>query len=249
MTRLQAQLRRLYLHPDTADLLNAQGQVRAMMLELARPADWGAVSRLWQAAQQDLALPAPAIAVNGVDGLQLWFSLSQPTPAAEARTFLEALCQRHLPEAAPQRIRLLPPADTATSSPAALNGLLPTTQVQEDQWSAFVAPDLAPVFADTPWLDVQPNEDGQAELLARLGSIQPADWQAALARLAPAQPPTAAGQGTPPAGAAPAPQQVCTAARPQDPRHFLLSVMNDSTVALSLRIEAAKALLPHTGPP
>jgi len=29
-----------------------------------------------------------------------------------------------------------------------------------------------------------------------------------------------------------------------DPRRFLLSVMNDSTAELQLRIEAAKALLP-----
>ncbi|MDZ4295265.1 MAG: hypothetical protein U1C47_25500 [Hydrogenophaga sp.] len=30
----------------------------------------------------------------------------------------------------------------------------------------------------------------------------------------------------------------------QDPRRFLLDVMNDPTVALVLRIDAAKALLP-----
>ena len=34
-----------------------------------------------------------------------------------------------------------------------------------------------------------------------------------------------------------------------DPRQFLLRVMNDGTVALALRVEAAKALLQHSSDP
>ena len=37
------------------------------------------------AVQADLALPAPAIAVTGSDGVQLWFSLVQPVQPGQAQ--------------------------------------------------------------------------------------------------------------------------------------------------------------------
>ena len=37
-----------------------------------------------------------------------------------------------------------------------------------------------------------------------------------------------------------------TSAEGGDPKRFLLRIMNDDTVALALRIEAAKALLQHS---
>jgi hypothetical protein len=36
-----------------------------MVLELARPAEWPPLARVWQAVQAELGLPAPAIAVSG----------------------------------------------------------------------------------------------------------------------------------------------------------------------------------------
>jgi len=87
-----------------------------------------------------------------------------------------------------------------------------------------VAPDLAPVFAEEPWLDTPPGEEGQADLLARLQSIKSAALPGPAAAAA--------------AGATPAP------ATNSDPKRFLLEVMNDASVPLALRIEAAKALLP-----
>lgn len=65
--------------------MDAQGRVRALVLQLGRPADWRALSRLWQGVRLDLAWPAPAIAVSGKDGHRLWFSLAQPVPVAQAR--------------------------------------------------------------------------------------------------------------------------------------------------------------------
>lgn len=44
--------------------------------------------------QADLALPAPAIAVNGSDACQRWFSLVEPLPAPQAAAFLDALRRR-----------------------------------------------------------------------------------------------------------------------------------------------------------
>ncbi len=217
MNRLASELQRLYAPPPSAS-----GKARALLLELARPADWGALGAVWRGVQAELQLPAPGIAVSGTDGLQLWFSLQQPVPATRAADFLARLQARYLPGVAPARVRLLA---SATVPP------VPAQDAASGNWSAFVAPDLAPVFVDTPWLDIPPGTDGQADLLARLESIKPGAFDAALHALRP--------EG----GAAPV-----TAAGPDlDPRRFLQDVLNDETVALALRIEAAKALLPQRG--
>jgi len=234
MSKLQSEWRRLYLPKggeawaDTAELTDPQGRVRAMALSLAGPADWGELSRVWQAVQSELSLPAPAIAVSGVDAYQLWFSLEAAVPVAEARAFLESLRERYLSHLAPARIGLLPAASDAGAWQA---DVLPPQATRPGQWSAFVAPDLAPIFADTPWLDLSPSPEGQAELLSRLPSIKPAQWASAVAQCA------ASAAATPSQAAPPGPHPA--------PMRFLLGVMNDETVALALRIEAAKALLPY----
>jgi hypothetical protein len=261
MNRLQSQVHRLYLPqapgshgtgPDTgpSSLIDPAGHVRAMVLALARHADWAAVSAVWQGIQADLDLPAPAIAVNGKDAYQLWFSLSEPVPAAQAMAFLDALRLRYLGHIAPQRVGMLPTLDAASPRHAVHAALVPAAQEGGGRWSAFVAPDLAPMFADEPWLDIPPNPDGQASLLARLASIPMADFQRALDRLVPA---TAAAHPQPvpvPAaldgsGLAPTGAPVTLAGTWQDPTRFLLDVMNNDAVALGLRIDAAKALLPY----
>ena len=128
--------------------------------------------------------------------------------------------------------------------------LVPAPQANGGRWSAFVAPDLAPVFAEEPWLDLPPSLDGQSNLLSGLDSIELADFQRALERLTPtsipahprppAESPVTAVAGVDPVRTGSAP----TGAWP-DPQRFLLDVMNDDTVVLGLRIEAAKALLPY----
>lgn len=247
MSRLAAELQRLYFavppdptaaDPWPAQLVDAQGRVRAMVLEVARPAEWEPLARVWQAVQQALALPAPAIAVNGHDGCQLWFSLAEPRPAAQARVFLEALRARHLAELPSQRVGLWPKLDGEQVQHARP---VPARRDGDGPWSAFVAPDLAPMFSDEPWLDLPPSPEGQAQLLASLAPIAGADFDAALAALRPAA--TAAV----PADASPVAVTASTLAAPAggwtDPRRFLLDVVNDAGAPLALRIEAAKALL------
>lgn len=239
MNRLQAELHRLYAvdaldatGSGAAHLADAHGLVRTMVLELGKPADWGPLAKVWQGVQAEFNLPAPAIAINGADGYQLWFSLAQALPADQAADFVKALCAHYLRDVSPQRLGMLPAADR-------LAIVVPPQERSADQWSAFVAPDLAPVFSDTPWLDVPPSPDGQADLLSRLSSIQPADLQAAVAQLTPTT--TASDDSTMKSGSR-------AMGRDLGPKRFLLDVMNNETVALNLRIEAAKALLPYFDP-
>ena len=218
--RLQAERDRLYRPED-------DGRVRALVLSLARPADWAVLGRVWQGVQTDLGWPAPGIAVSGTDACQLWFSLADPVPAAEAHALLEYLRTRFLAEVPPHRVELLPSADGVQQAP--VMPALQTDSPEGEVWSAYIAPDLAPVFAETPWLDIRPGSEGQAELLSRLSSIRAAEYRAAL----------------PVAQAAITVATLTLGTAFTDPRQFLLSVMNDAQVEMALRIKAAKALLPR----
>lgn len=235
MSRLHTELQRLYLvsTPGAApspSLIGADGLVRALVLELARPASWEELSVLWEGVQRELELPAPAIAVSGTEALQLWFSLAEPVAVPQAQAFLSAVRARFLPEVAPKRVHLWPTLDEAAPHAPRHLPLVPAEQAEPGHWSAFVKPDLAPVFADTPWLDIPPSADGQADLLGRLASITPTAFAATLRRLT-----------SPVSEGGDQPAQVSL-----DPKRFLLQVMSDETVALALRVEAAKALLPYT---
>lgn len=258
MTRLQTEYLRLYLPPgagaDSAEapgLIGADGRVRALVLALSRPADWDALSPVWRGVQADLELPAPAIAVNGVDAYELWFSLAEPVAVAEAAAFLQGLRQRYLLDVKPARLRLWP--DTAVPSASPVPSQIPALQPATGRWSAFVAPDLPAVFGDDPSLDFQPVDDAQAEQLSRLKSIAPEAWQAAMAQLQPVAP--AASGAAPVPAALPVQPPVASPSHTalngpyQDPRRFLLDVMNDPSVALALRIDAARALLAPGGAP
>jgi len=230
MTRLQTEQQRLYGSPEAA----ATGRVRAVVLELVKPSGWSELARVWQAVQADLDLPAPAIAVNGRDGYQLWFSFAAPVDTLQAQAFLEALCRRYLAEVPPERVRSHLGGDGSGSIRPLPT--LPPVQVEPERWSAFVTPDLAPVFADDPWLDTPPGVDAQAEVLGRLQAAAPEAFARAIGQLQQEEEPR------PPA----LPEGVERSLDTRDPRSFLLSVMRDPGVDLRLRVEAAKALLPHT---
>ena len=251
MHRLHVEWQRLFaIAPAPTDsatppLIDGQSRTRTLVLGVRQPAGWDDLSPVWQAVQTGGGLPAPGIAVSGTDSHLLWFSLAEPVPLAEAHAFLVALCRRCLAHLPTTRLSLWPTPD-ATRWPDAI----PAQQGDAEQWSAFVAPDLAPMFADTPWLDLPPNPDGQAELLARLRSIAPAAWLDAQAWL---QAQNASDSAQPATTRPASPEAHRDEAQPSaqasgpalDPHTFLHQVMNDPTVPLALRIEAAKALLPH----
>jgi hypothetical protein len=244
MSRLQDQHHRLYGHPDGAE---GTGLARALVIGLSKPADWTALSAVWQGLQADLDLPAPGIVVNGVDGIELWLSLAEPQAREALAAFAEALVQRYLPGVKSVRLGLWPTSDATDVPPP-----LAPHQTGQERWAAFVAPDLAGVFADDPALDMPPGEDAQADLLSRLSSMQAAAFKAALAQLqAVASAPNngdAQQNAIPSAGRSSAlhPDQHAGLNGPfKDPRVFLLAVMNDITVPLAQRIEAARALLPQ----
>ena len=231
--RLLSELTRLYAAPDrplpTATAQGSAPGLRALALGLTRPADWAVLAPLWRGVQHEWNWPAPGIAVGGDGhGLQLWFSLAPSVSLTEAHALLDRLQRRWLPDVARERLWCWPSAD-GPATPG-LPPVLPPQRLGPEQWSAFVAPDLAAVFGDAPWLDLPPGEDAQADLLAKLGSVPAADLDRALR---PAESAHAAEPAAPPAGPAPHPTA----------RAFLTAVMNDPSVALALRIEAAKALL------
>lgn len=257
--KLRFELQRLFLLPSGPDasslVIDAEGQVRALVLELTRAPDWAVLGRVWQGVQAELELPAPGIAVSGVDALQLWFSLAAPVPVARARAFLDGLRQRFLAEVDVRRVRLWPATD-ATVQPSAQRhaALVPALQASGN-WSAFVAPDLAPVFGDTPWLDIPPSEEGQANLLRVLAPMPLNDFEAALATMGMAHPTQAdvgCARAEPPSPrvlpslATASVASMAPDSRSSDDaqaRRFLRQVMDDESAPLALRIEAAKALL------
>lgn len=239
MDRLHTQYHRLYLMPGTHDdeslMLEDGGHVRALVLALAGPADWPALVPLWRGVQADLEWPEPAIVVNGRGAFELWFSLAEPLPRGDAARLLAQLQHRYLGGVRADRVQAWPGADAAVEPPAC-----PPIATAPDRWAAFVTPDLPAVFGDDPALDFEPGADAQAELLARLRPVSAVALRTARAMLAqtavepPARKSPESGvQGTNPGGER----------NPQDPGAFLQSVMNDPTVPLALRIEAAKGLL------
>lgn len=229
MSRLATEFQRLYA-------AGPSGERRALVLDVGRPSDWELLGQVWREVQLALSLPAPAIAIAGANSYQLWFSVERGVTPAEGIAFLEALSRRYLTGIAPTRVRCLtePPAMPA--------------EVKEGQWSAFVAPDLAPVFVEATWLDIPPGAEGQADLLKPLKPITPQEWEAAGELLREkAEKPLLATAPSQPTLAGPSTEVMAPSTAFTDPRAFLLHVMNDATVPMALRIEAAKALIQESG--
>lgn len=254
---LTAQLQRLYLVVPSGDeargvepaLVDAAGQVRALVLGLTGVGGWSSLGAVWHGVQAELGLPAPAIAVAGDAGLQLWFSLANPEPMARIAHLADSLRRRWLSDLDAGRVIAWPPpapAGTANSIETLSTPHLPAGPlVAGTRWSAFVAPDLAPVFADEPWLDMPPSDAGQAQLLAGLGSISAADIERVLRVL----------DGTTDASPSAAPEESQPSDNPAlgcscaaEAGRFLQQVMRDPTTPLAVRVEAAKALLWGGGP-
>ena len=241
MNRLPLELNRLYglgasATDETAEGVGNAGLrrgIRGAVLELVLPAGWEHLSLVCKGVQSDLDLPAPAIAVSGDDALQLWFSFASPTSSSTRARFLQGLRERYLSSLAPTQVRLF--AETAE-----LPGM-PPVEISSQRWSAFVTSDLASVFAETPWLDIAPSDEGQATILRALEPIRQVAFEAALNKLGAAEDDTQ----REPIATNRAASGAAQSSKPgdTDPVRFLTSVMNDKTAPLALRIEAAKALL------
>ncbi len=256
MNRLNTQLHRLYASPSSAP--NGEmspEQVRGLVIELRRPADWDALRAVWQGVQTDFGWPEPAIAVDGNDAFQLWFSLAEPVGVRVATALLDLLVTRYgLPDT-PRRLALGWVGGPKRDGSGLWSLPTPIRHPVSGRWSAFVAPDLARIFSDEPGLDLPPREDAQAELLSGLISVSPDSVQACWPRvrhgqeisegLQPERPepelagnhPTNISSGVSVAGAELASETADVA------RRYLVRVVNDPQVDTAQRIEAAKALL------
>jgi len=98
--------------------------------------------------------------------------------------------------------------------------LVPALQGETGRWSAFVAPGLTSISPSELLRasdELRPHEKPMVHEINTVGAAQNACDS----------------------GAVPVPRSLET-----DPRRFLLSVMNDPSIEMALRIEAAKALLP-----
>lgn len=221
MTRIDQERQRLYP-------VCPEGQTRTLALHFARASDWPAVAALFQALQTELELPAPAVSVAGTHSFGVWLSLAEAVPTANAESFLLGLQQRYLSAVPARHLDL-----QACAAPPQIPALIE----ENGKWSAFIDPTLGDMFIDEPWLEIAPNPEKQADILAGLRSIKGEDLLRVLSSW---QAPVGSGEHA----ARHADTPVHASMQYSDPRRFLLAVMNDPSVSLALRIEAAKALLP-----
>jgi hypothetical protein len=233
------------------NLLGADGMVRALVVGFCRSGDWALAATLYQAVQNDLSLPAPAVAVSGSTGYWMIFSLAEPVPHAKALTFLDGLRRNYLFDLPEASLTLRPDSGAATLM------TLPPSQLASGKWSAFIDPAMGGLFFDEPWLEMAPNNDRQADILAGLESITGDDFATALSLLQAALDLSVAAAAT---RAVAADHSSAAVARParrrslqnvgsgySDPQSFLLAVMNDPSASARHRIAAARALLPVFG--
>lgn len=249
MSKLIEQLQRLYAptpgpleeDPDAPlALLGADGRVRTLVVGIARGSDWAAVAALYEGLQADLELPAPAVSVSPTAGFQVWLSLAEAVAAEDAAAFLEALRRRYLAELPAARLHLRPLAGEAAVA------RVPALDADTGKWSAFIDPSMGSMFVDGPGLEIAPNLDRQADMLAAVKSIAAKDFQRAFAALAGG---AATANDEAPDAAGSARSTLALGENFTDPKAFLLAVMNDPSASAKVRIRAAKALLPYCAAP
>lgn len=233
------------------ELIGPNGMVRAMAASFVKAGDWENVAKLYQAIQDDLELPAPAISISGHGGYTLWFSLTEATAAPLATAFLEALRRKYLAEMPLSSLTFHPEAKGPNLLP-----LAPALDETTGKWSAFIDPSMGSMFVDEPGLEMAPNMDRQADMLGRLKSIKPADLERAMELLQASDNADSSSPEERPASEGSDDDRQLTKLRPAgeslgngkyytDPRNFLLAIMNDPSASAKQRIRAAKALLPY----
>jgi hypothetical protein len=235
------------------NLVSPAGMARAMVVSFTRATDWEQVANLYQAVQDELDLPAPAVSVSGRKGYSLWFSLAEALPLAQIRAFLAALQLKYLADIPLAHLELQPDV-------LAVKTLAPARHNATGKWSAFIDPSMGSMFIDEPGLEMAPILDRQAGMLAGLETIKGANFQRALSILqapkeldgepavtlaeAAARLPTQA-SGPPDLADGYRHSGLSEGSTYADPRDFLIAVMNDSSLGIKQRIKAAKALLPN----
>jgi hypothetical protein len=217
-------------------LVSPNGMVRTMVISFARGSYWEQVAALYQGVQEDFDLPAPAISVSVEDGYQIWFSLLEPVPLLQAQAFLSTLRLKYLADIPVSRLKFRPGAE-GSENPHSLSvlPLMPTAKEPTERWSAFIDPSMGSMFIDEPWLEMAPDLDQQAAMLAGVEPVKAEDFQRVLTIM----------QATPVSSGG---DQLASSpglgSHFTDPKSFLMAVMNDPQASLRDRIEAAKALLP-----
>lgn len=255
MNRFESHFAKLYATeptdiPSPAPLIStgSHPHTRLLVMDVQGSQAWSALAKVWEGVQADWEWPAPGIVVSGKQSFQLWFSLATPQPTQAVHDAGLQLVASYLGDVKPALVTVYPhPAQASstatppgTESPWQHVPHRPLDSPVTDQWCACVARDLAPVFADTPWLDIPPNPEGQADLLSTLRSLPNDRWQALVTTVHPSP---STHPSVPPVTPRPAGASTSTSHPNQDPRQFLLDVMNDTQVDIRWRIEAAKALL------
>ena len=227
-------------------LVSPSEMVRTLVIGFESGSDWEQVAALYQSVQDELALPAPAISVSVEDGYQMWFSLAEQIPLQKAREFLSALRREYFPDISVSRTKFRPGIEEHVNDVS--QRVLPLMQVIKEpveRWSAFIDPSMGSMFIDEPWLEMAPNLDKQAAMLAGVESIRVEDFLRALSIMQP----------EPEMDAVRVEKEACTGGQLasslgepgcfNDPKGFLIAVMNDPHIGVRDRIEAAKALLPY----
>ena len=132
---------------------------------------------------------------------------------------------------------------------------MPEQKASNGNWSAFISSDLASIFGDEPWLDVQPNQEAQAEILMRIKPMKLAQFQQMAEQPATPERPVSNQNKAPPVIPADELESYCVKDLGSninldgvDPKAFLENVMRNPDVPLLIRVEAAKALLPSFSP-
>ena len=237
------------------NLVHSDSMVRTMVVDFKKSTDSEQVAKLYQAFQNDLDLPTPAVSVSGNTGYRLWVSLAEPVPVAQAQMFLGALRLKYLADVTDANLCLRP-----TEVGQHRIELVPARHIATGKWSAFIDPSMVSMFIDGPWLEMAPNMDKQADILARLVSIKNVEFERVL-RLLQAktelEPSDCISSGDKsvctqresisnfPGSATHTRSELNVGNNYSNPRSFLLAVMNDPSADAYQRIKAAKALLPY----
>ena len=228
-------------------LVSPNGMVRTMVISFANGSYWEQLAALYQGVQEDFDVPAPAISVSVEDGYQIWFSLAEPVPLQQAQDFLKALRLKYLTDIPVSRLKFRPGIEGGTNAHS-LN-VLPLMQALKEpaeRWSAFIDPSMGSMFIDETWLEMAPNLDQQAAMLAGVETVKAEDFQRVMSIMQAA--PTFAGTTVESAARSGGDRQTSSlgvGSHFTDPKSFLMVVMNDPQTSAHDRIEAAKALLPY----